>query len=121
MHIKSSTSRAEEPPQSHSCVRACIILDDGAAAVSIVASLGYSNNGIMITPARQPVTWGNTLTRNKTTTWSGLKDLAQDLAQEKHAGDDGDSAETRDPRGRAKERMLTLRASRLYDVSLNDS
>ena len=48
---------------------------DGAAAVSIMASLRwYSNNGKMIKPARPPVhAWGNTLTRNKTTNWSGLK------------------------------------------------
>ena len=40
-----------------------------------------------------------------------------DLAQEKHTGDDGDPGETRDRRGRAKERMLTPQASRLYDDS----
>ena len=40
-----------------------------------------------------------------------------DLAQENHTGDDGDPGETRDLKGRAKEKMLTPRASHLYDDS----
>ena len=33
---------------------------------------GTAVMAIMVKPARPPVNWGNTLTRNKTTTWSGL-------------------------------------------------
>ena len=35
--------------------------------------LWYSNNGIMMKPARPPVSLWKTLTRNKITTWSGLR------------------------------------------------
>ena len=35
----------------------------------------------------------------------------------KHVGHDGDPGEKKDPRGRAKEQMLTPRASHLYDES----
>ena len=40
-----------------------------------------------------------------------------DLAQEKYTEDDGHTGETKDARGKAKERMLTPQASRLYDDS----
>ena len=36
--------------------------------------LWYGNNDIMLLPARLHDSWGDTLTRNNTTTWSGLTD-----------------------------------------------
>ena len=59
------------------CLFKCCVYTSTCIEEAVVMSLEceflwYSNNDIILLPARPHVSWGNTLTRNKTTTWSGL-------------------------------------------------
>ena len=42
---------------------------------------GNAIMAIMVKPARPPLDWGNALTRNKTTTWSGLSCCGNEFCQ----------------------------------------